>query len=82
VTAVGKIFKPDLRDLAVKEKVRAEIERIFGPTFEAAIDVRKDDKLNIVVRIRIECDDEFGKQELADSLSKLPQTYEIESRSH
>ena len=31
VTAVGKIFKPTLRDLAVKEKVRTEIERMFGP---------------------------------------------------
>ena len=31
VTAVGKIFKPALRDLAIKEKVRLEVERVCGP---------------------------------------------------
>ena len=30
VTAVGKIFKPTLRDLAIKEKAKLEIERVFG----------------------------------------------------
>ena len=30
VTAVGKIFKPTLRDLAVREKVRTEIDRILS----------------------------------------------------
>ena len=30
VTAVGKIFKPTLRDLAIEEKAKLEIERVFG----------------------------------------------------
>ena len=34
VTAVGKIFKPALRDLAIKEKAELEIERIFGARSE------------------------------------------------
>jgi fatty-acyl-CoA synthase len=81
VTAVGKIFKPTLRDLAVKEKVRAEIEQIFGANTDASIEVDKDDKLNTVVRISIESDDAVRIRKLADSLSKLPQTYQIKRRS-
>ena len=80
VTAVGKIFKPALRDLAVEEKVRAEIERIFGAASKATVEVDKDDKLNTLVRISIDSDDALRIRELADSLSRLPQTYEITSR--
>ena len=39
VTAVGKIFKPALRDLAIKEKVRLEVERICGPSASASVEV-------------------------------------------
>ena len=78
VTAVGKIFKPALRDLAVKEKVRAEIDRIFGAAAEAEIDVSKDDKLNTLVRVSLDSDDAIRIQELAESLSSLPQTYRVE----
>ena len=79
VTAVGKIFKPALRDLAVKEKVRAEIDRIFGAATKADIHVNKDDKLNTLVRILLDSDDAIRMQELAESLSSLPQTYRIEA---
>src|SRR3984885_2242785 len=41
VTTVGKIFKPALRDFAIKKKVRLEIEGIFGQGASAAIDVDK-----------------------------------------
>jgi fatty-acyl-CoA synthase len=81
VTAVGKIFKPALRDLAVKEKVRAEIDRIFGTTTEADIHVSKDDKLNTLVRVLVDSGDAIRTQELAESLSSLPQTYRIEQRA-
>lgn len=81
VTAVGKVFKPALRDLAVKEKVRTEIERIFGATTRAGIDVARDDKLNTLVRISVASDDESKLQNLADSLSALPQIYRIEKCS-
>jgi fatty-acyl-CoA synthase len=78
VTAVGKVFKPALRDLAIKEKVRTEIEKIFGAATKARIAVERDDKLNTLVRISIESDDAPRKQQLADSLSALPQIYRIE----
>ena len=80
VTAVGKIFKPALRDLAVKEKVRSEIDRIFGAANRAEIHVDKDDKLNAVVRISVDTDDTGRIRALAESLSSLPQTYLIEQR--
>jgi fatty-acyl-CoA synthase len=78
VTAVGKIFKPALRDLAVKEKVRAEIDRIFGAATDADIHVDKDDKLNTLVRVLVASGDTTRMQELTESLSSLPQTYRIE----
>ncbi len=81
VTAVGKIFKPTLRDLAVREKVRAEIDRIFGASTKADILVEKDDKLNTLVRILLHSADPVRMRELSDSLSALPQTYRIESSS-
>jgi fatty-acyl-CoA synthase len=81
VTAVGKIFKPTLRDLAVREKVRTEIDRIFGVGTKANIRVDKDDKLNTVVLISVESGNKALLNELAESLSALPQTYRIEGVS-
>jgi fatty-acyl-CoA synthase len=81
MTAVGKIFKPALRDLAVKEKVRAEVDRIFGAENKADIQVDKDDKLNTLVRVSVDSDDATRLQELAESLSSLPQIYRIEKSS-
>ena len=79
VTAVGKIFKPALRDLAVKEKVRSEIDRIFGPATAADVEVEKDDKLNTRVKIAVASDDAARLRDLAEALSALPQTYVIEA---
>ncbi len=81
VTAVGKVFKPTLRDLAVQEKVRTEIERIFGADTHADIDVDKDDKLNTLVRISVTSTDKARLDQLAEALSTLPQTYRIEGVS-
>ena len=79
VTAVGKIFKPTLRELAVREKVRTELDRIFGAAMAADIQVDKDDKLNTLVRISVGSADKALLSELAERLSTLPQTYRIES---
>jgi fatty-acyl-CoA synthase len=81
VTAVGKIFKPTLRDLAVQEKVRTEIERIFGAGTNANIRVDKDDKLNTLVLVSVESGNKAQLNELAEDLSTLPQTYRIEGVS-
>lgn len=78
VTAVGKIFKPALRDLAIKEKAKLEIERVFGQEASADILVDKDDKLNTRVRIVVGTRDEARLRELAESLAPLPQTYLVE----
>ena len=81
VTAVGKIFKPALRDLAVQEKVRTEIDRIFGPDTRADILVDKDIRLNTLVTVSIVSNDQDRMKALTESLTPLPQTYRIETRS-
>jgi fatty-acyl-CoA synthase len=75
VTAVGKIFKPTLRDLAISESALFEIERIFGPSVEARVEVERDDKLRTIVTIAVGSRDEVLRAELTSELSKLPQTY-------
>lgn len=81
VTAVGKIFKPTLRDLAIKEKVRLEIEKFFGEEAAADIIVGKDEKLNTCVKIAVYGGDASRLRQLTDALSPLPQSYLIESRA-
>ncbi|WP_245477371.1 AMP-binding protein [Bradyrhizobium guangzhouense] len=81
VTAVGKIFKPALRDLAVQEKVRSEIDRIFGRETGADILVDKDARLNTLVTISICSNDQERVKALTESLTPLPQTYRVETRS-
>lgn len=81
VTAVGKIFKPTLRDLAVEEKVRSEIDRIFGPDIAADIRVEKDARLNTLVHISIDSNDADRVKALTESLTPLPQTYRMTTRS-
>jgi fatty-acyl-CoA synthase len=80
VTAVGKIFKPTLRDLAIREKVLTEIDRIFGPETIAEILVDKDAKLNTLVHISVASNDPELVKALTESLTPLPQTYRIETR--
>jgi len=79
VTAVGKIFEPTLRDLAVKEKAKLEIERVFGQGARAEIIVDKDEKLNTRVRIAVATNDNARLRELAENLSSLPQDYLVEA---
>jgi fatty-acyl-CoA synthase len=81
VTAVGKIFKPTLRDLAIKEKARLEIERVFGEGVSAEIIVDKDEKLNTRVRIVVATNDNGRLRELAESLASLPQNYLVEGHA-
>jgi len=80
VTAVGKIFKPTMRNLAIKEKTRLEIERLFGKNVSADIDVGQDEKLNTLVKIVVHGGDASRLRELAEALSLLPQSYLVEGR--
>jgi len=81
VTAVGKIFKPALRDLAIKEKAKLEIERLFGEGTSADIVVDQDEKLNTRIRIIVDSNDRARLRALAESLASLPQTYVVEGRA-
>jgi fatty-acyl-CoA synthase len=81
VTAVGKIFKPALRDLAIKEKAKLEVERVFGKAADAEITVDRDDKLNTSVRIVINTSDNDRIRDVAESLLPLPQKYLVEGSS-
>ena len=80
-TAVGKIVKNDLRDRAVIEKVKIEVERIFGVEVTPVVAVGKDEKLNTVVRVEVPTDDALGIQKLKDALEPLPQPYTVVARS-
>jgi len=75
VTAVGKIFKPALRDLAIRENALLEVERIFGPQVKAKVDIQKDDKLRTTVTIAVGSSNAALRGQLVAELSKLPQTY-------
>ena len=77
VTAVGKIFKPALRDLAIRESVLLEIERIFGPSVEATVEVERDDQLRTIVTIAVGSSDDVLRARLSAELLKLPQTYVV-----
>jgi len=80
-TAVGKIVKNELRDRAVVEKVKIEVERIFGDAVAPIIAVAKDEKLSTVVRVEIPTDDDAGIRQLRDALVSLPQTFTVVARS-
>ena len=82
VTAVGKIFKPALRDLAIKEKAQLEVDRVFGDAAGAEITVGRDDRLNTTVRIVVDTSDKERLRELAESLLSLPQRYFVEGARH
>jgi fatty-acyl-CoA synthase len=81
MTAVGKIVKNELRDRAVIEKVKMEVDRIFGGTVTPVVAVAKDQKLNTVVRVEVPTDDAVGIQKLKDALEMLPQPYTVVARS-
>lgn len=79
VTAVGKIFKPALRDLAIKERVRIEVAKHAGATAEASVAVSVDDRKRTVVEIALHdaTPDQVARLEAA--LRPLPQTYLVRS---
>jgi acyl-CoA synthetase (AMP-forming)/AMP-acid ligase II/enoyl-CoA hydratase/carnithine racemase len=80
VTAVGKIFKPALRDLAIKEKVRLEVERACGPNAPAAVVVSTDDKKRTLVEIALPGASAAQIAELETALRPLPQTYNLRTQ--
>ncbi len=73
MTAVGKIFKPRLRNLAI-ERVCGESLRALG--IEAAITVRADQRRGTVATIRLA--DAASREAATDALARLPVAIEFE----
>lgn len=73
MTAVGKIFKPRLRQLAI-ERVMGDVLRDSG--VEAAITVRDDKRLGTVAVIRLS--DAALRSAATDALARLPVAVEFE----
>jgi fatty-acyl-CoA synthase len=79
MTAVGKIFKPALRDLAIEEKVRLEVARICGSGASARVDVRLDERKQIVVGVAVSGATAAQLDAIAQALRPLPQSYAVTS---
>ncbi|TNE39187.1 MAG: acyl-CoA synthase [Alphaproteobacteria bacterium] len=77
-TAVGKIFKPTLRDLAIEKKVALEVAAACGPVAEAQTEIMRDAKGNILVTVRVVGAEAEGLETLRSALKPLPQTYMVE----
>jgi fatty-acyl-CoA synthase len=77
VTAVGKIFKPALRDLAIEEKVRLETHRVCGERAKATVTVRTESTKETIVDIALAGADAAAAVALDAALKPLPQTYRV-----
>lgn len=75
VTAVGKIFKPTLRDMAIAEKVRLDVERVCGPNASARVEVSLDGQKRTLVDVSISGASPEQLAALEAALKPLPQTY-------
>ena len=77
VTAVGKIFKPALRDLAIEEKVRLEVARICGAAASARVEVRLDARKHTLVDVAVQGASDAHVEALKLALQPLPQSYTV-----
>lgn len=79
VTAVGKIFKPSLRERAIEEKVRLEVVAHCGPGARARVAVGQDGQGRARVTVRVTGATAETLAALAEALAPLPQSYEVEA---
>jgi len=77
VTAVGKIFKPALRDLAIHEKVRQEALRLCGAGASVEVQVELDAHRHTVVQVALRGAPPEAAVALARALEPLAQTYRV-----
>ena len=75
VTAVGKIFKPALRELAIREKVRLEVERICGRNASVSVEISIDKQKRTLVDVVLSRFVPDQIAELEATLRPLPQIY-------
>jgi acyl-CoA synthetase (AMP-forming)/AMP-acid ligase II/enoyl-CoA hydratase/carnithine racemase len=81
VTAVGKIFKPALRDLAIEEKIRLETAAQCGPEASASVRVSLDDRKRTLVDVAVSGATAAALEALDAALRPLPQTYAVRAAS-
>lgn len=77
VTAVGKVFKPALRDRAIIEKVRLEVEQICGNAVSLDVRVHADAQKRVQVNAVLTGASKDQTAELSKALELLPQTYHL-----
>ena len=77
VTAVGKVFKPALRERAIAEKVRLEARRLCGPLARIAVDFAQDDRKRMLVAVTVGGADAAARAALSEALAPLPQIYTV-----
>jgi acyl-CoA synthetase (AMP-forming)/AMP-acid ligase II/enoyl-CoA hydratase/carnithine racemase len=81
VTAVGKIFKPALRDLAIEEKVRLEAAAHCGPEASASVRVSLDERKRTLVDVTVSRATAEALEALHAALKPLPQSYTVRAAS-
>lgn len=77
VTAVGKVYKPTLRDLAIEEKVRQEVAQHCGAAATARVQVAPDARQHTVVQVAVRGATPEALAALARALEALAQTYQV-----
>lgn len=77
VTAVGKIFKPALRDLAIEEKVRLEAALACGPQAQVATAISLDAQKRTCVDVRVSGAAPAQLAALEAALKPLPQSFTV-----
>lgn len=80
VTAVGKVFKPALRDRAIVEKVLLELAAI-SPSATAEVELATDEQGHVLADVSVTGLDEQKLSELASALAPLPQVYRVNRRA-
>ncbi|MGR3454513.1 AMP-binding protein [Pseudooceanicola sp.] len=77
VTAVGKIFKPTLRDLALREKVRLEVEAVCGADAAAEVELGADAQGKPLVTVAVTGTTPDRIAALQAALEPLPQGFVV-----
>jgi len=75
VTAVGKIFKPALRDMAIREKLRREVALLGSGVTLAGAEITADPQGRVQVAVTLSGGTEAQAVALRAALAPLPQSY-------
>lgn len=79
VTAVGKIFKPTLRELAIEEKVRQEVAKSCGAAARVKVVLHLDNRKQTEVDVEVMGATADAIANLQAALQPLAQTYHVRS---